>query len=68
VTLKTRTVGSRDAIYRAGVEGAIAIALDPVESGADIGGAAPTRCVCALGLVEVVRCSRSRTHACCEDV
>eukprot|EP00983_Pelagomonas_calceolata_P014940 474568-Pelagomonas_calceolata.AAC.3 len=45
VTLKPRTVGSRDAIYRTAVEAAIAVALDPVESEVDIGDVAPIRWV-----------------------
>jgi hypothetical protein len=43
VTVKPRTVGSRDSIYRAAVEAAIAVAVDPIESGVDIGDVPPTR-------------------------
>ena len=43
MTLKPRTVGSRDAIYRTAAEAAVAVAIDPVESKVDIGDVAPTR-------------------------
>ncbi|KAJ9517899.1 hypothetical protein QJQ45_004187 [Haematococcus lacustris] len=48
VSVSPRTVGSRDAIYRAAVEAAVSYSSDPIESGIDLGDLPPTRFLSAL--------------------